>query len=1244
MIMSQVRNIIFKYRLLLIAFIVYASAAVLDKNSGTLDSEKVNTTHFQKVLDGKYNKAHENLAKIEAIIKEQGLDGFKANYAEQFYGLYEKSGIVILGYHDKVLKFWNSNVLPLQIDDPIAETDKEVINPGNGWFVVTRRKTDDSLNLMGLILIKHDYVFENEFLVNQFHHDFNLFPEAELNLSPKGENHIKNPDGVFLFAIEEPQPPVYRNTFSRFTCFMYSAAFFIFLLFLYQSFTVFKFSKYLSRNTWFLLVVLLLVIIRYLMLDSGYPQIFKNFTIFQPQHYAKSSLFPSLGDFLINAVIILFIAIIFSVHFRLQDRETNPRSTKSIARVIMLSLLLIGFMLLFHYMFHGLIHNSNIQMEVYNFFYLNLLSFIAYLILALLIASLVLFTDRIVFLASTLVEIRSFVFIISVTFISGIMIYGAAGNNINPYAILFFIVLAGSIIGIRYFRYRYTYSFQVFLVLLLSVFTLAFITNESRIKEKNIKQVLVVNLANERDQIAEYLLEEIEAGLNEDSVMISALSSMYYDDYDLYDYLESNYFNGYFRKYDLQSVACGPDFDLWLEDMNELVECYPFFYDMIDDFGVPVSPGSGFYFLDNLTGRISYLGTISYEFDEYPWEKNLFISLDSKLLTDQLGYPELLIEGKFPGNPVMAHYSHAKYNKDQLITRSGTYSYTLNLQFETEQGEEFSFVEKNRYEHLVYQIDRDNVIVLSNPKTTTIDLLTSFSYSFAFFYLLYSLALLICKYPVNIRKWQIDFKNKIKFSMIGVLFLSLIIIGIGTVYYNIRQFENKQYENISEKIQSVLVDIEYRLGLERELTPEMRDYITGLLMQLSNIFYSDINLYDMQGNLYASSRPEIFELGLIGEQMNPEAYSEMLLKNNARFVHKESISNLSYLSAYVPLTNADNEILSYLNLPYFTRSSILTKEIYTLVVAVVNIYAILILITILIAIIISNTITKPLQLIQNKLRQLSIGKKNEQIDYESDDEIGNLIKEYNRMVEELENSADLLARSERESAWREMAKQIAHEIKNPLTPMKLSIQHLQRAWDDKVDNWDEVLKNTTRNLVEQIDHLSSIATAFSHFAKLPGTNKGKVNIVSTIKNISALFSNTDNMEIIVRLNGIGELNVSSDKMQLNRIFINLMKNAVQAVPRERKGIITIELVREKEMALVKITDNGEGIPPELRDKMFTPYFTSKSGGTGLGLAIVKNIVEQSGGTVGYTTEHRKGSCFWFRLPLASGGNADNDIQ
>ncbi len=1233
--MAQILNILYKFRLLFTSLILLFSAIITEHNIEVLESTSINTSRFQSVLDKKYRVASENLEEIASLTKEKGLDTFINMDADKYYDVYQDMGIIILVFEEQKLKFWNSNVLPLQINESLLEKEQKIVNTGNGWFALKRLDTNDSITLFGLILIKHEYVFENEFLVNDFHPDFNLFPGAEISFSHHEDNIITCPDRKFLFSLIDPEPAHHHTSYSLAVCFLYALGAILLLLFFYKSFSVFSFKSTTSRNTWFFALTAILIFLRYHMLESGYPEIFKSFSLFHPHHYATSSLFPSLGDFLINAVLILFISICFSAHFKLIDRNTNACRIKSISQVIILSIFLVAFMISFIYMFSGLIFNSNIQLEVHNFFYLNQFSFIAYLILAMLLASLVLIADRVVFIASTLVDFKSFIIIFTGSFIAGIFLYSAAGNNIYIYTILFFVALTGSITGIRYFRYHYAYSFQVFLVFLISVFSLVFITNKSRDKEKDIRQVLAVSLANERDQVAEFLMEENASNLKTDSVIHAELLSMQFDNYELFDYLNINYFDGYFRKYDLQIALCDQNTDLLLEDINEWVECYPFFYNMIDDFGIPVSASSDFFFLDNLNGRISYLGVIIYEFDEYPYEKTLFISLDSKLIDDQLGYPELLLEGKFSSNPALIQYSHAKYNNDQLITRSGTYPYPLTLQFNPEPDEEFVFVKTEGYEHLVYQIDKENVILLSKPETRTIDYLTSFSYNFLFFYLLYSLSLLICKYPVNLRKWQIDFKNKIKYSMIGVLLLSLIIIGVGTVYYNIRQFESKQYENISERIRSVLVELEYRLGMEYELTDQMRPYVTGRLIQLSNVFYTDINLYDLGGNLYASSRPEVFELKLIGEQMNPEAYSEMVLKKKARFVHKESISNLSYLSAYVPLTNADNEILSYLNLPYFTRQSILTKEIYTLVVAVANIYAILILITILIAVIVSNTITKPLQLIQNKLRKLSIGKKNEQIDYVSDDEIGSLIKEYNRMVEELENSTELLARSERESAWREMAKQIAHEIKNPLTPMKLSIQHLQRSWDDRVENWEEVLKKTTRNLVEQIDHLSSIATAFSHFAKLPKATAGKVDIVSAANKVADLFSNTENVDISVKSKGFEKLYVISDKVQLNRIFINLLKNAIQSIPKERKGIIIIELAMEENMALAKIIDNGEGVHPGIRNKMFTPNFTSKSGGTGMGLALVKSIVEQSGGMVGFTSEYKKGSCFFFKIPCAS---------
>jgi len=300
----------------------------------------------------------------------------------------------------------------------------------------------------------------------------------------------------------------------------------------------------------------------------------------------------------------------------------------------------------------------------------------------------------------------------------------------------------------------------------------------------------------------------------------------------------------------------------------------------------------------------------------------------------------------------------------------------------------------------------------------------------------------------------------------------------------------------------------------------------------------------------------------------------------------------------------------------------------------VNFYLLLITITVLIAVFISNQITQPLRMIQSKLSKISLGDTNEKIDYEGKDEIGSLVTEYNHMVDELARSAEKLARSERESAWREMAKQIAHEIKNPLTPMKLGVQHLQMTVAREEESGERKnLQRITRTLIDQIDHLSAIATEFSNFAQMPGARNEKVDLVEKIKKISELFLNTDQIEIDTRFDGIKSAIVFADREQLSRVFINLIKNAIQSIPEEREGKIGVGLETIDNEAIVKVTDNGRGIPDELGDKLFQPNFTTKSSGMGMGLAIVKNIVENAGGSIHYETELGRGTTFIVKLPL-----------
>jgi nitrogen fixation/metabolism regulation signal transduction histidine kinase len=275
--------------------------------------------------------------------------------------------------------------------------------------------------------------------------------------------------------------------------------------------------------------------------------------------------------------------------------------------------------------------------------------------------------------------------------------------------------------------------------------------------------------------------------------------------------------------------------------------------------------------------------------------------------------------------------------------------------------------------------------------------------------------------------------------------------------------------------------------------------------------------------------------------------------------------------------------------------------------------------------------------VQEKFSRIKFGTKNEKIEYLSNDEIGGLVAEYNRMVDELEKSVELLSKSEREIAWREMARQVAHEIKNPLTPMKLSIQQLQRAWNDRNENIDEYLNKVSRTLIEQIENLSSIATEFSNFAQMPKFKASDVNIVQLLQRIIQLFSES-NVNIRLVYSKTEDFIIRTDKDQLSRVVINLITNAIQAIPENRKGYIELTLLRLEGKVQIDIKDNGKGIPLEMIDKMFQPNFTTKSSGMGLGLAISKNIIESMGGEITFETWLEEGTKFKILLPLLNNIN------
>jgi nitrogen fixation/metabolism regulation signal transduction histidine kinase len=473
--------------------------------------------------------------------------------------------------------------------------------------------------------------------------------------------------------------------------------------------------------------------------------------------------------------------------------------------------------------------------------------------------------------------------------------------------------------------------------------------------------------------------------------------------------------------------------------------------------------------------------------------------------------------------------------------------------------------------------------------------------------------------------------GKVRAALLSFAVVGLLFFGAGTQRLLTDQYTEHAEASLLAKAHSAHMELQQKLDGQAPLDGDRSRYLEHLLAQLSNVLFSDITLFDLHGRMLASSRPQIFSNGLLGPRMDAVAYARMVIEQASDLVHQESIGSAHYQSAYLPLRDRKGQVLGYLSLPSFADQRQQEQERSGVLVAVVNLFVLLFALSILVALFISNWTTRPLDLLKRSLQGVALQGENRPLSYHGHDEVGQLVEVYNRKVEELRESAEKLARSERETAWREMARQVAHEIKNPLTPMKLGIQHFQQAWDPHAPDARERLDRFSQSIVQQIDALNGVATAFSQFAQMPIAKPEALDLRDVVRAAVDVFHASPGIDFV--FHDGPALPVNADREHLLRAFNNLLKNAVQAIPEGRHGRIDVRLsIRNKE-ALAMITDNGIGIPVHSRERLFTPSFTTKSSGMGLGLAMVKRIVEQAGGRVWFESDENEGATFFVSLPL-----------
>lgn len=1124
-------------------------------------------------------------------------------------------------FKNNKLVFWSKN---LDVSEVKNDSSSYIISKvQNAWYI-GQWSTYKNVKVLSLLLLKYDYPYQNKFLKNSYNPNFKELTGYNITNQKEKTNHsIVLSDGSTINLSKEIKWN--DNSIGLVKSILQWASF----LLIFAAFIVLYHKSLFKKKPLvnLLLISLALIALRGIGLLLNFPSR-SGSMLFSPEIYAHSSINPSLGDYLINALF-FFTIVLFA--YKTLIRITSKFSIKhKYIWAIATATLMWGLFIVVDGLFASLVMHSTVTFETYRIFNISIYSILGYTAISFWIVSFLLFVD----LWIKLFQSQFDLFKVSVTclsgFIASLALAHLAGAIPSYYGIAWAILTFSFILWFRYRGIRMSISWFLVLISFLAFYSVTLVSDYSFKKDQEVRKVLAINLSNERDPVAEMLFSNLEKRLQSDTTIHHYLEDIQRHDIEMFSYLQKAYFNGYFKKYDFRATVCFPGSDLIMDNTDHKVDCNGFFNDMISVYGIGI-PSTSFYFLNLQNGRISYVGYA--ECNHKSRTSRLYIELDSKFNREQLGYPELLLEGSLLTKSKLSAYTTAKYHQNQLIAQTGEFPYHLVNPFKVDSTQKFVFTNQGRYNHLVYRNDSDDIVVLSRPRESILNTTASFAYIFFFFGLLLTAMLNLAKIPLGSKTTVGSFKNRIKTAMIIVVFISLILVASVSIAYSIKSFEGRNIDNLSEKLLSVMVDIERDSGKDDLFAPSNSDYLANKLVQLSNVFYTDINIYDTTGFLVGSSRPEIFERKLQDKTMNPSAWYEMNYLSNQKLIHHEEIGNMIFLSAYVPLSNQNGNVIGYLNLPYFTRQAEFVTELYSIIVAIINIYALITLFAIAIAVIISNQISKPLELIREKIRKVDISGHNEPIKYNKDDELGQLVKEYNRMVLELADSADKLARSQRESAWREMAKQIAHEIKNPLTPMKLSLQHLVKAKREGVEDWDSMFQKFSSSLVEQINTLSNIATEFSNFAKMPVSSMVEVDINSIIDEVLTLFSGYSNTRFSYFNSHKGPIIVKGDREQLFRVFVNLAKNSVQSIDKLKKGEVTINISCNEKTVIVTISDNGRGIPEELQGRIFSPNFTTKSGGMGLGLAIVKGIVENTGGQIWFETEINTGTKFFVELPL-----------
>jgi len=1112
----------------------------------------------------------------------------------------------------------------------VADTFKlKLLKAGNGDYLAKKWKINEAQFLVAIVPLYRKFNITNSYLNTWWNE--RIFPSGNISiLEPNASLGIVvcvQGQCPFKVSFFQDDLPVHENIL------LTAAIFFAISIMLLTLFIYRQVKRVPYPEVGFLMLYGFLHGLRFVMIKLNFPNTLYRSDLFNPQVFASSPLNASLGDLFLNELALLILCFyLFKNYQRFKIFQYLYKGNFVSWLLSVLAGVCILFAVLFPFVaIQTLYNNSAIALDISQSLEFDGVRIVVMVVV--LLSGVCSFLFGHTFIRLLIADGSKGRVILS--FLAAMALF-AGINTLTAQQYFSSLALGGSYFLLVYFLKLYAglkrLTFATFSYLFIAIFFLSAngayaIQYFSRQEKIDSQFKFADNFLIDRDIFGEYLLHETALKIAKDVFIQTRINTPFLNRDAIRQKIRQIFLPTYFNKYDVEIFLFGSSG----EPLNNRSASTLFEFVGIYDQDAFRTPHDGVYFVNSPSRDVAQKYLVKIPILRAGFTLGyVMLELSLKKIIPENVYPELLVDNSFQQFYNAQDISYAVFSDTTILFSSGKFNYERSFTRDWLGNTDLHRIGMvaDGYVHIALEDQNNRVAVVSSQQPSKMYTLANFSFLLVLGLIIILIFLLIQGIANYVRGEKLYFSARIQLLLNLAFFLPLILVSVTTLSLTNRSSQNQLNEEYLSKAET----------FSGQLSAQLDDYLNGesegvvsfenQLTDLAKLTNLDANVYTATGELLATSQPQIFENSLVSSYINAEALQKIKRGENV-VIETERVGKLEYYVSYAalkaPLTG---KLIGILGIPFFQSGYSLEKVQINIVANILNIFALIFIALVILSYFVSVWLTFPLKFITQSLQRTSLTKINQPLKWKADDEIGLMVKEYNQMLFKLSESKAELEQTQRESTWREIAQQVAHEIKNPLTPMKLTLQQLQRSVESDT-NTSEKTEKAVSSLLTQVDSLSDIASSFSTFAKMPEPVMQRLELVSLVKRIVLLHSQSGDL---VFNTTIKEAFVQGDEQLLGRTFSNIILNAFQSARPGRQQQLKVALEKKDAKYLLIFQDNGKGIEPHIAERIFLSHFSTKKTGSGLGLAIAKQAIEQMAGRIWFDTVVGQGTTFFIELP------------